>query len=158
MSTGSKPLAPPVDVVSEYPELWAAMRDDSGAAPRLLLLAFAAGVFACYLLYTPFDAWWYLRFVLPAFPAIFTLAADAVWLGTKRFGLKLRAAAIVVFVLACMDWGVRLSREQHVLDGPADDPGSVPARGGRRPGCLRGQIQPVAVDGPLLHVSGRHER
>jgi dolichyl-phosphate-mannose-protein mannosyltransferase len=86
------------------------------AMPRLLLLAFAAAVFACYLLYTPFDAWWYLRFVLPAFPVIFTLAADAVWLGTSRFGVKTRTAAMLVFALACMDWGVRISREQHVLD------------------------------------------
>jgi hypothetical protein len=51
-------------------------REDSTALRRLLL-AFAAGVFCCYVFYTPFDAWWYLRFVLPAFPAIFVLAADA---------------------------------------------------------------------------------
>ena len=30
------------------------------------LLAFAAATFACYLPYVVFDAWWYLRFVLPA--------------------------------------------------------------------------------------------
>jgi len=38
------------------------------------LAAFAAGVGLCYLFYTPYDAWWYLRFYLPAFPVMFVLA------------------------------------------------------------------------------------
>ncbi len=35
-----------------------------------LLGAFAVAVVALYLAYVPFDAWWYLRFLLPAWPAI----------------------------------------------------------------------------------------
>ncbi len=35
-----------------------------------LLAAFAVAVVALYLAYVPFDAWWYLRFLLPAWPAI----------------------------------------------------------------------------------------
>lgn len=42
------------------------------------LLAFAALTFACYVPYTVFDAWWFLRFVLPAFPAILVLTSAAV--------------------------------------------------------------------------------
>jgi hypothetical protein len=35
-----------------------------------LLAAFVVAVIALYLAYVPFDAWWYLRFLLPAWPAI----------------------------------------------------------------------------------------
>jgi hypothetical protein len=93
--------------------------DDSTRGPartRFVLLAFIAGVFACYLLYTPFEAWWFLRFVLPAFPTMFVLAADAVWIGASRFGRTARAVAMLVFTLVCVDWGVRLCREENVLD------------------------------------------
>jgi hypothetical protein len=83
---------------------------------RIVLLSFAGGVFACYLLYTPFEAWWYLRFLLPAFPAVFALAADAVWTGSIRFGPKVRAVLMLVFTLVCMDWGVRVSKAQKVLE------------------------------------------
>jgi oligosaccharyl transferase STT3 subunit len=45
--------------------------------PTYALLAFAAAAFACYLPYEVFDAWWYLRFVLPAFPPLIVLASAA---------------------------------------------------------------------------------
>jgi len=83
---------------------------------RVVLLAFVAGVFACYLLYVPFHAWWFLRFVLPAFPVMFTLAADAVWSGSTRFGRKARAVLMLVFMLVGVDRGIRVSKEQGVLD------------------------------------------
>jgi hypothetical protein len=36
-------------------------------------LAFATLVLACYLPYSPFDEWWYLRFLLPAIPVLLLL-------------------------------------------------------------------------------------
>ena len=45
----------------------------SGAA--WWLLAFAAATLACYLPYVVFDAWWYLRFLLPAIAVTLSLAA-----------------------------------------------------------------------------------
>jgi hypothetical protein len=42
------------------------------------LIAFAGTVLACYLPYVVFDAWWYLRFLLPAYPAMLALAAAAI--------------------------------------------------------------------------------
>ncbi len=59
------------------------------------LLAFAAATFACYIPYEVFDAWWYLRFVLPAFPPLFVLS-NAVFLALLarlRSGVQLRAIA-----------------------------------------------------------------
>jgi hypothetical protein len=35
-----------------------------------MLLTFVVTVFALYIAYTPFDAWWFLRFLLPAWPAV----------------------------------------------------------------------------------------
>src|SRR4029078_2703598 len=35
---------------------------------RWLLATLVAAVWATYLLYVPWDAWWYLRFLLPAWP------------------------------------------------------------------------------------------
>jgi hypothetical protein len=40
-----------------------------------MLLIFAAAVFASYLFYDVFHDWWYLRFVLSAYPAIFVLTS-----------------------------------------------------------------------------------
>ena len=39
-----------------------------GGARAWLCLAFAAVTFACYLPYRVFDAWWYIRFLLPSIP------------------------------------------------------------------------------------------
>jgi hypothetical protein len=39
------------------------------------LLAFAAATLACYLPYVVFEAWWYLRFVLPAIAVLLSLSA-----------------------------------------------------------------------------------
>ena len=80
------------------------------------LLAFVIAVFGCYAFYTPFHAWWFLRFLLPAFPVAFVLAADAVWVASRRFGVKGRAVAMLVFTLACVDWGVRFAKSQYILD------------------------------------------
>ncbi len=57
---------------------------------RGLLCIVAIGVLCCYLPYEVFDAWWYLRFLLPCLPAIFiTVAWFAAsspqrWLNTSR--------------------------------------------------------------------------
>ena len=41
-------------------------------------MAFVSAVFACYIPYEVFDAWWYLRFVLPAYPLLLALTASAI--------------------------------------------------------------------------------
>ena len=81
-----------------------------------VLLAFVVAIFGCYAFYTPFHAWWFLRFLLPAFPAVVVLAAGTVWIGSGRFGVKARAVAMLVFTLASVDWGVRFGKAQGVLD------------------------------------------
>ena len=60
-------------------------RDALTRRRALWLLGFAAAVFACYIPYEVFDAWWFLRFVLPAYPPLLVLTAAAlVWLVERR--------------------------------------------------------------------------
>jgi hypothetical protein len=48
----------------------------SQAAQAWFGLGFAALVLACYLPYSPFEEWWYLRFLLPAIPVLLVLAVS----------------------------------------------------------------------------------
>jgi 4-amino-4-deoxy-L-arabinose transferase-like glycosyltransferase len=64
-----------------------------------LLLAVVVVTLAIYVAYTPFDAWWYLRFLLPAFPA-FSLGLAAVMVcGVSRHGRWLRIGAAAGLVM-----------------------------------------------------------
>ena len=92
---------------------WVA-RDAVTRRQVLWLLAFVVAVFACYIPYVVFDAWWYLRFVLPAYPALLVLTAAAVvWLVQGRRSLwrvaGYTACAIVMVML------VRESIERHAF-------------------------------------------
>ena len=62
---------------------------------RALTLSCAVVVFSIYLLYVPWDAWWYLRFLLPIWP----LAAIAAARTISRLGQSGRAAKTVAAVL-----------------------------------------------------------
>jgi hypothetical protein len=44
----------------------------------LVLAGFAVTLWLLYLFYLPFEAWWFLRFMVPAVPFVFLLCADAV--------------------------------------------------------------------------------
>ena len=82
---------------------------------RRILLAFAGAVVGCYLWYLPFDAWWFLRFLLPAFPVLFVLAADVVWHGSRRFGRRTQAAAAIAFTVIMVNYALARSSELDVL-------------------------------------------
>jgi len=68
----------------------------SGAARRTAwwLLAFAAATLACYIPYEIFDAWWYLRFVLPAFPPLLILSSATFLFAVSRLTVPVRGLAI----------------------------------------------------------------
>jgi hypothetical protein len=67
----------------------------------LSLVCFVAAVVLSYLFYTPYDAWWYLRFLLPAFPALLVIVALTVGWLVRILPVSVRvplATAIVVLV------------------------------------------------------------
>lgn len=81
-----------------------------------VLLGFVAAVWGAYLWYEPFEAWWYLRFVLPAFPAIFVLAADVVWRGTRTLGTRARIVAAVLFTCVAVEHGITQARARDAFE------------------------------------------
>jgi hypothetical protein len=64
----------------------------------LVTIAFTVSAILLYLFYLPFDAWWYLRFVLPAIPVLLLLCADTVAWAARRTHTTF-AVAMAVFVL-----------------------------------------------------------
>jgi hypothetical protein len=82
---------------------------------RWLFTGFIGVITSAYLLYLPFDAWWYLRFLLPVFPFVFILAADAVWTGTERLGQDKRNLATVLFAVAMLYTGASNAWQRDVF-------------------------------------------
>jgi hypothetical protein len=68
--------------------------------PLRLSAAMFVMTLCCYLAYFPFDAWWYLRFLLPGLGAFFVLLAAAI-VTVARCGIHPwgRLAAVVILVL-----------------------------------------------------------
>lgn len=69
----------------------------AGPGMRRTLALFAAAVVALYLPYVAFDVWWFLRFLLPAYPPLLILIASMLWAAARRVRRRwARAAAIGV--------------------------------------------------------------
>jgi hypothetical protein len=86
------------------------MRDPLARRRAIWLLAFAGAVFACYIPYEVFDAWWYLRFVLPAYPALLVLTAAALTALLSRSGALWQSvgfAAVAVLAVVLVREGVK---------------------------------------------------
>ena len=105
---------------------WLALRGRANATERPLatadvglLLAFAVVVVLSYLFYRPFgrEDWTYLRFLLPAYPALLVLAvAVAVETGRRATGDERRAATLaVVLCQGLSTWLVRESIDRGAL-------------------------------------------
>ena len=77
------------------PQIWRTIAQRRAA---VLLGSLLVTVWLLYLIYTPYDAWWFLRFLLPAWPAM-CLGAGALLLRLAQTqSLWLRFAAVVLTV------------------------------------------------------------
>jgi hypothetical protein len=91
-------------------------RPAPGALPlRPILLAMMAAVLGCYLWYLPFENWPYLRFLLPGFPALFVLGADAAWNLSAGAGRRVRVIAGLSFCLISLNYAITRAREMDVV-------------------------------------------
>jgi hypothetical protein len=70
----------------------------SAKAAALLLAAIAGTVFAIYAFYIPFDAWWFLRLLLPAWPAVCIGSAAAIIAVSRLAGVRAREAQVVALI------------------------------------------------------------
>ena len=89
---------------------------DSGKyGPRALAvtwLLFIAAVAACYAFYAPFEAWWYLRFLLPAYPALMVLTSIALIAASTRLARE-AGGLVAVLIVALLAWhGVRFAGDR----------------------------------------------
>ena len=62
------------------------------------LALFAAILCVSYLVYRPFDEWWFLRFLLPAFPILFVSQAVALGWLTRRVQTPARHVALIAIL------------------------------------------------------------
>jgi hypothetical protein len=78
-------------------------------------LAFAAVTFLLYVFYLPFEEWWYLRFLMPAFPPMLALTCVVLWRVVAPLGRVFAAAPSVVasVIIAGVAWhGVSFSLQR----------------------------------------------
>ena len=75
------PLAGLVALAAPSAALW---RTDGARRAHWLFAAAAATVWIFYVLYVPWDAWWYLRFLLPAWPLMAIGAAGLAAMAARR--------------------------------------------------------------------------
>jgi hypothetical protein len=87
----------------------------AGVRHRVAMLVFFVMLFACYLWYTPFDTWPFLRFLLPAIPILFVLSSALVVRAIERLPLGFRTAAVLVVCTLAPAWFVMKSRSLTVF-------------------------------------------
>jgi hypothetical protein len=84
--------------------------------PRLLLGGTMAIVVLSYAFYTPFDAWWYLRFLLPMWPVMMLLTAAALEAVAHRW-LRPAYPFAIAAAVAFLAWhGLRVAVERTAFD------------------------------------------
>jgi hypothetical protein len=84
--------------------------------PRVLVVALAAAVKLSYLFYLPFDAWWYLRFLLPIWPIMMVLTAAAIAAAAQRLPGALPAAALCGAAILLSANGLRVAQARFAFD------------------------------------------
>lgn len=94
-----------------------ALREDRGAvSPRACLAAIVGLTFLSYLFYANFDHWFYLRFLLPAYPVLFVLVAVALrWLALK-LPVAARVPAVALACAVMIPFGVNVARRENVFN------------------------------------------
>jgi hypothetical protein len=92
------------------------------------LLAFSGTVLGCYVLYIPFDVWWYLRFLLPAFPALLVLTAAVLVSLARRLPPPLRVAAVVAVVAAVTTQTIGYAAARATFDSGGEQKYAITGR------------------------------
>src|SRR4030095_7942731 len=87
----------------------------------VVLIGFGVAVFLAYLFYIPFDAWWFLRFLLPVMPLAFLFCADVIEWATSRFQRATRFAVLSAFTIASAAHTVNFSREVSILQSADEE-------------------------------------
>src|SRR5262249_47533109 len=93
------------------------VRDSTVARPRWLLGGFIAAVWLSYVFYLPFDAWWYLRFLLPAWPVMLLIVAAVIDETARRVAGARAAPAIALTAIVLLAGnGLRVAVDRFAFD------------------------------------------
>ena len=84
--------------------------------PRLFLGSTIAAVVLSYVFYLSFDAWWYLRFLLPVWPILMLLTVAGIDLPLRIWLRPFRPVAIAVCVCLLALYGAEQVRRRALLD------------------------------------------
>lgn len=66
-----------------------------------------------YLFYQPFDAWWYLRFLLPVWPVAMLWCAAVIFAAAHRPGMRMAFASVAALLAGC---GIYSAATRSVFD------------------------------------------
>ena len=95
----------------------AALRPSDGdSTPRASLGAVVLLTLLSYVFYAAFDNWTYLRFMLPAYPALAVLMAGGMRAVCTKVPLAARPAAIMLLVAACAVPSFQFAKDQFVFN------------------------------------------
>ncbi|MCM3879412.1 MAG: glycosyltransferase family 39 protein [Vicinamibacterales bacterium] len=92
-----------------------AFRSDVHARTRLCLGSLVALTVVSYVFYRPFDQWTYLRFLLPAYPAILVLMAAAIRFTCHKLPAPIRAPVAMAVCAFCLASSYLFARDQFVF-------------------------------------------
>jgi len=93
-----------------------ALREDhTGFSPRACLATLLALTFLSYLFYAVFDHWFYLRFLLPAYPTLFVLVAAAVFWMVQKLPTEARVPGAALICVAMMLYGLQVGRDAGIF-------------------------------------------
>ena len=89
--------------------------DNAGFSPRACLATLLALTFLSYLFYAVFDHWFYLRFLLPAYPPLFVLVAAALFWMVQKLPTEARVPAVALICVAMMLFGFKVGRDAGIF-------------------------------------------
>ncbi len=99
--------------------LFAAGRTGNRPAVWLCAALFIATL-ASYLVYSPFEEWWYLRFLLPSIPALLVLVAAGLVIIARRLPPLWGRLAVIATVIVLVTLATRYTK-LHAAPGPLRD-------------------------------------
>jgi hypothetical protein len=142
--------------------------------------ALAGLVLACYLPYVVFDAWWFIRFMLPALPLILVMSALVASAAVRRFPAWSRTLVVVLGTIGLGVFYVRTANARHAFglqafERPYVDAGAYIARTlpadavvlsslqagavrhhGHRSSVMWWVLPPDGLDGAIAWLQERH--
>jgi hypothetical protein len=104
----------PLLLLAAVPVMTRGRADASSPAVRLLLGMIIATAVS-YLFYSPFDDWWYLRFLLPAIPALLVLTAGGLVTVGRRLPAPWGPVVVLAIAVAVASHTVRFASDRGIF-------------------------------------------